>query len=134
MAYQSTESGEWAVYVRPFRRTEADGNRTPEGRWRISTEGGVWPSWRADGKELFYLGPEDSIMAVAVKTGGSNAQSTFEADVPKPLFKVPAYGVVPFTVTADGKRFLVNTQVGEEKSPSVTVVLNWPTLLNRSAK
>jgi eukaryotic-like serine/threonine-protein kinase len=134
MAYQSTESGEWAVYVRPFGSSEADGNRTSEGRWRISTGAGFWPNWRADGKELFFLAPDDSIMAVAVKPGGSKAQPAFEAYVPKPLFKVRVYGMVPFAVTADGQRFLVNTQIGEEKSPSVTVLLNWPTLLNHSAR
>jgi hypothetical protein len=45
------------------------------------------------------------------------------------LFNVRAYGLSPFTVTADGQRFLVNTQVEEEKSQPVTVVLNWTALL-----
>ena len=64
-------------------------------------------------------------MSVEVKSGTSKGQPTFEASVPKRLFNVQAYGVGAFTVTADGQRFLVNTQVSEAKSPSITVVLNW---------
>ena len=134
MAYQSTESGDWAVYVRPFDGTSTSGNATFEGRWRISTGAGVWPLWRGDGKELFYFGPDDSVMAVDVRTGISKGQPTFEASIPKQLFKVQAYGVVPFTVTSDGRRFLINTRVEEVRSPSITVVLNWPALLKHSAK
>jgi len=134
MAYQSTESGEWAVYIRPFGEFPANRSVAPEGRWRISTGAGVWPIWRGDGKELFYLGPDDSLMAVDVRTGVSKGQPALEAGVPKQLFKVQAYGVVPFTVTSDGRRFLINTRVEEVRSPSITVLLNWSVLLKRSSK
>ena len=125
LAYQSTESGRWEVYVRPFGRPAGNGNQASAGKWSISTEGGVFTCWRGDGKELFYLVPDDKIMAVEVKSGTSKGRPTFDPGVPKLLFNVRSYGFSPFTVTADGQRFLVNTQVSEEKSPSVTVILNW---------
>ncbi|PYT19609.1 MAG: hypothetical protein DMG57_44750 [Acidobacteria bacterium] len=124
MAYQSSESGRWEVYVRPFGGVSAAGNKTPSGKWPISTGGGVFTRWRGDGKELFYL-TDERIMAVEVRSGTSNGRPTFDAGIPKPLFNVKSYGNFPFTVTADGQRFLVNTQVSEEKSPSITVILNW---------
>jgi Tol biopolymer transport system component len=134
VAYQSTESGEWAVYVRPFDGSRANGNATSAGRWRISIEDGAWPVWRGDGKEIFYLHRDDRIMAVEVKTGRSRDQLAFETGIPRKLFDVRAYGLLSFTVTPDGQRFLVNTKIGEEKSPSVSVILNWPALLKRSGK
>ena len=50
VAYQSNESGQDEIYVRPF--PDAD-----RGRWQISTGGGTRPLWARSGKELFYLGP-----------------------------------------------------------------------------
>ena len=64
-------------------------------------------------------------MAVEVKTGVLKGKRAFEASVPKPLFDTNVYGLSPYTVTADGQRFLINTQISEEKSQYVTVVLNW---------
>jgi hypothetical protein len=73
-------------------------------------------------------------MAVHVKTGMSKGQPTFEASTPKKLFEVRAYGHLSLTVTPDGQRFLVNTMSGEEKSRSVSVILNWPALLKPHSK
>ena len=125
MAYQSDESGQWEVYVRPFSGIAGDGNQAPGGKWPISTHGGTWVHWRGDGKELFYLDPKGRMMAVEVKTGVLKGKRAFEASVPKPLFDTNVYGLSPYTVTADGQRFLINTQISEEKSQYVTVVLNW---------
>jgi eukaryotic-like serine/threonine-protein kinase len=125
MAYQSDDSGEWEIYVSPFSGIAGDGNHASADKWPISTQGGAFARWRGDGKELFYLDAKDRMMAVEVKTGFSNGKPTFEASAPKPLFETNAYGLGPYTVSADGQRFLVNTQVSEEKSPSITVVLNW---------
>lgn len=134
IAYQSNESGRWAIYVRPFSAYAGHGDQSAAGRWPISSGDGIFPRWRGDGKELFYLGSDDRIMAAEVRMGQSNGQSTFESGIPKQLFKVPAVGHVPFTVTPDGGQFLVNTAIGEEASPSISIILNWPVLLRRSAK
>ncbi len=46
LAYASNESGRYEVYVTPF--------PTSGERWKVSTNGGERPTWRRDGRELFY--------------------------------------------------------------------------------
>ena len=48
LAYDSDESGESEVYVRPF-------PNVGEGRWQVSTNGGRNPVWGPNGQEIFYL-------------------------------------------------------------------------------
>ena len=97
------------------------------GKWQVSTGGGDQPSWRRDGKELFYVATDGKLMAVEVKTG-----EAFEASVPTPLFQT---GVSPqpliggdrnqYRPTADGQRFLVNALPPEAPYSPITVIFNW---------
>ena len=50
LAYESNDSGQVQISVRPF----PDVNR---GRWQVSTGGGTQPLWARNGQELFYLAP-----------------------------------------------------------------------------
>ncbi len=124
VAYASNESGRWEVFVAPF--------PAPGGNWKVSSTGGSEPRWRRDGKELFYRDPDGKVMAVDVKTG-----STFEASVARSLFQVrrrehvATADLFSYDVSADGQRFLVNTDVGEVTSPPLTVVLNWTAELKK---
>jgi eukaryotic-like serine/threonine-protein kinase len=120
IAYASNESGRFEVYVQPF--------PGPGGKWQISTAGGVAPAWRRDGKELFYMAPDHKLMAVAVKIG-----ATFETEAPHPLFETHIRNGPDrhYDVSADGRRFLVNTPLGEETSPPITLVQNWTALLRK---
>ena len=70
MAYQSNESGQYEVYVRPF--PDVNGSR-----WQVSSGGGDWPLWSPDGRELFYLGSE-GMMAVPVETEPTFTQGTVD--------------------------------------------------------
>jgi len=73
VAYRSQESGRREIDVR---RVSLEGT-SDAGKWQVSTEGGVEPRWRGNGKELYYMtGP--ALMAVAVKTAGAS----FEAGTP----------------------------------------------------
>ncbi len=118
VAYSSNESGKREVVVTPF--------PGPGGKWQVSTAGGSEPRWRRDGRELFYLAPDGKLMAVEVQQG-----PTFEAGVAKPLFQtrarehVSSNDTFSYDVSADGQRFLVNTDVGEAISSPLTVVFNW---------
>jgi Tol biopolymer transport system component len=121
VAYGSDESGRYEVYVRtlPWAVTQ--------GKWRISTGGGMEPRWRRDGRELYYVTPQRELMAVAVK-----ALEPFEASAPQRLFAscgfsfVFAPGALPFyDVSADGRRFLINCLTAETASSPVAVVVNW---------
>jgi serine/threonine protein kinase/Tol biopolymer transport system component len=108
------------VYVQSF--------PVPSSKVRVSSNGGVQPRWRRDGKELFYIAADGKLMAVDVKT-----LPTFQADSPRSLFDPLVFGggnstqVVGYDVTPDGRRFLVNSvpQSGSSAPEPITVVLNW---------
>ena len=121
VAFASTDSGRMEVYLQNF--------PTPSGRWQVSTDGGLQPKWRPDGKELYYLGLDSRLMAVPVTLG-----ALAEVGKPVQLFPTrvePATGLVwhQYDVTRDGQRFLINTP--EIIRSAVTVVLNWPALLKQ---
>ncbi|HEX2461411.1 MAG TPA: hypothetical protein VHJ58_14805 [Vicinamibacterales bacterium] len=80
VAYQSNESGAFEIYVQPFPAANA--------KWQISTNGGVMPRWRPDGKELFFIAPDTKLMAAAVTA----SNTTFEATSPVPLFPTRIVG------------------------------------------
>ena len=102
VAYQSNESGRNEIYVRPFvpplvpnsaagpalrlrseQVAEATGARS-----QVSSAGGVFPAWRPDGKELYYLDPAGAMMAAPITVTGA----TLEAGTPVVLFPTRVYG------------------------------------------
>jgi Tol biopolymer transport system component len=117
MAYRSQESGRSEVYVRGV---SLDGT-SDAGKWQVSTEGGLEPRWRGDGRELFYMsGP--TLMAVEVKS----AAQSFEAGTPTPLFeaRLPfAGGRNRYVVTRDGQRFLFAVLTEQSHQP-IRVTVN----------
>jgi len=121
LAYHSNESGRMEIYVQPF--------PGPGAKWRVSRDGGQYPRWRGDGKELFFVAGDRALMAVDVVGG-----STFAAGDPKPLFLVhPRARTLdsPYDVTADGRRFLVSVTSGEEAASPITLVVDWLAGLKR---
>jgi hypothetical protein len=109
------------VYVQPFPGTAGE-------KWQISNQGEE-PKWRQDGNELFYLGADQRLMAVRIRTS-----PRFEADRPVPLFEAPAMigntlGLgTRYDVAPDGQRFLFNAPVGDPSKP-ITVVVKWAATL-----
>ncbi len=122
LAYASDESGRYEVYVQAF--------PDAKDRWTISIEGGSQPRWTPNGRELLYLQGDGTLMSVPIETAPS-----FVKGVAVPLFKTGLTGVdgyrLEFVPSADGKRILVSTPINEGDRPAITVVLNWPALLNR---
>ncbi|MGH9580686.1 MAG: hypothetical protein ACRD2R_06820, partial [Terriglobales bacterium] len=81
------------------------------------------PRWRRDGREIFYLSPDNKLVAVEVSSRGD----TFEVGAAKALFETrPMRGGTAYDVTSDGQRFLVNTHVEAQASAPLTLVINWP--------
>jgi serine/threonine protein kinase len=122
-AYGSDETGRFEIYVQPFPPTGA--------KWPISLNGGAYPRWRSDGRELFYLSADGQLMAVTTSANGSE----FSAGAPNALFDAPAIivantgggfgnGYQGYAPIADASRFLV-AQVPENRpAGSLTVVVN----------
>ena len=113
VAFNTNESGVWEVYVAAF--------PTFTLKRQVSNGGGVQPQWRADGRELFYLAPDGSVMSVPVETG-----TEFTAKSPVRLFTASmaaVSGVPQYGVAADGQRFLTLERVGGQTS--FTFLLNW---------
>ncbi len=110
IAYVSDESGRDEVYVQSFPQ--------PVDRWQVSTGGGGSPRWRRDGKELFYLSPENQLMSVEVRM-----QPRFAAATPRPIFRLGRSS--SYDVTADGQRFLFIIPERETSAPPISLVFNW---------
>ena len=118
IAYNSDESGRWEVYVATFPGFTQ--------KRQVSLAGGMQPRWRRDGKELFYLAADGTMMAADI-TGDAPPMS----GMPRPLFQTrlsPSPNVPQYDVTADGSRFLVIEPAGTGGEP-ITFVLNWPAAL-----
>jgi Tol biopolymer transport system component len=117
IAYQSNDQGSINVYVQSFPASSD--------RWQISTNFGIVPHWRGDGKELFYLSG-GKLMAAEIKPGRS-----FEAGVPKALFDLAPVRARAdldgggFAVTGDGQRFIFVGRGSGTSNSQYTVVVNW---------
>jgi Tol biopolymer transport system component len=119
LAYVSDESGTWEVYVTAF--------PSGEGKWQVSTEGGSQPRWSPDGKELFYLAEDGTLMSAAIRSTGA-----FAASPPRPLFRTRALRTVaPFRIgyaVGPNGDFLITSVVSEAVEP-ITIVHNWTAAL-----
>ena len=120
IAYASDESGRSEVYVSTFPRSGS--------KRQVSASGGRQPVWRRDGRELFYLGADNRLMAVPTRLSGG-----LEAGAPKGLFDsrlAPSSSDIPlFDVSADGTRFLLSRRDEEGRSPPMHVIVNWSAAL-----
>jgi Tol biopolymer transport system component len=121
VAYTLDLSGQPEVYVVPF----------PEGAPRIpvSRDGGRVPHWRRDGRELFYLSTDGTMMSVAVTLA-----PTLHVSAPQALFRggVLTTGPAPaYSVTSDGQRFLMINPLGDPQGDTFTLIAHWSTTLKR---
>jgi len=119
LAYVSNESGRYEVYVRSF--PDAGNLR------QVSSKGGLQPQWRADARELFYLAPDRTLMAVDFGARGA----AFDPGPPRALFATHAIWleVQPtsrtYAADRDGQRFLLANATRQAQSEPIRVVLNW---------
>jgi eukaryotic-like serine/threonine-protein kinase len=130
-------NGSWLAYDSregagtPDGRSEVYVTKFPSGRgkWPVSRQGGIMPTWRRDGREIFYLSPDHhTLFAAEVIANGDD----FQVTKVQSLFTTQAVAGVgyPYDVSADGNRFLFVTGVEETSSP-LTLVVNWTAHLAR---
>jgi hypothetical protein len=100
---------------------------TPGRRWRVSFEGGAQPRWRGDGNELFFLAPDNQLMAAPLRLSAEDDVADIGA--PVALFAARLSGINHgptiwnYIASSNGQRFLMNSPA-EVTSP-ITLVLNW---------
>jgi serine/threonine protein kinase len=114
LAYSSTESGREEVYVTHF--------PSGQGRWQVSQNGGTFPAWRGDSKEIWYVGMEGSMHAATV----NNKSAEFELDPVKNLFQIGYMTPLgnPYEIAPDGQRVIFSTFPESAPTPLV-LVTNW---------
>ena len=151
IAYTSTESGRPEIYVQQF----------PDGptKRQVSIDGGQYPRWRDDGRELYFQVPgTPSILAATIDIEGESAQP----GVPREAFQLggaPSINVDHpqyhrFAIGAGGERLLVSRPAGAGGGASGgldaqiaafadtggtpsgagsanIVILNWPQMIER---
>jgi serine/threonine-protein kinase len=121
LAYSSNESGRDEVYVVPFPQVDR--------KVAVSSAGGSGPAWSPDGRQLYYLGGDRTLMVAALQAGKdgwavSKTESLFKIENPNPI----AYGVL-FDVSHDGKQFLVFRDAEDQPTSNITLITNWTAAL-----
>ena len=118
VAYVSNESGGDDIYVARF--------DNPKEKWRVSQSGGTQPSWRRNGKELFYFSLDGQLMAVPVST-----EDSFESRSAVPLFKLASVENIRYDISEDGQSFLIAVNDRSALQTAFTVIMNWTSDLKR---
>jgi Tol biopolymer transport system component len=117
IVYTSNETGRSQIYVQTFPPSG--------GKWQVSVDGGTEAFWRSDGKEIVFSSVA-GIMAVDV-----NTSSTFEAGIPREVFRISRLNQSRFTMSGDAQRFLFAQPPDSGDRPTITVVQNWTADIQR---
>jgi serine/threonine-protein kinase len=126
LAFASSRSGRWEVYVQPF--------PGPGGVMQISSGGGAEPVWSPDGRALYYRDPDgDEVFEVPVAARAiETAEPGLDLGRPRFLLEGPFWACSKwgrsYDVMPDGKQFVVVTSdwPGAERH-RFNVVVNWST-------
>ncbi len=115
VVYQSDDSGRDEIYVRPYAGSS--------GRHQVSTQGGSWPRWSRDGKEIFFAS-QGSLWSAAVRTS-----PTFDAGPPRKLFDLSdelLTNLEFYDISPDGQHFVMIQKDPFELRPlDLVVVPGW---------
>ena len=90
----------------------------------ISSGGGNTPRWSPDGKELFYLTNDGTLMSASILAGKNGLQ----VGNTQALFKTSG---MLYDVAPDGKRFLVYKEAEDQPTSSITLISNWSKALQK---
>jgi eukaryotic-like serine/threonine-protein kinase len=140
------------IYVRPF--------PSGTGQYQVSDNGGDWPRWRRDGKELFFkaigIPGSPGVNAGAVAFGSPLFSATvtvsggvLEPGKPQQALIFPTINIAhsggdyfSYAVSPDGQRFLIpqfvpsasggaTGQLGADVLSGLTVAMNWTSAIAR---
>ncbi len=120
LLYESNESGRREIYLSDFPKLSS--------RRQISVAGGTEPRWGRDGKEVFYVTPDRSLVSIPIRQPSEPAFAN-----PKVLFRLPGHvgagGGFSYDVSRDGARFLVLSTKAPPNARDLAIVFNWPQLM-----
>jgi serine/threonine-protein kinase len=127
ISYESRESGQWEVYVRPY--PKADG-----GRWKVSRNGGRQAVWSRDARELFYRDYGGALIAVPVSPGPQFLPGEQVTILPAQTIYAGSGAAITsrtYDASPDGSRFLMIRIGNDNRQSSLIVVQNWFTELQQ---
>jgi Tol biopolymer transport system component/predicted Ser/Thr protein kinase len=123
LAYTSIGGTRPEVFVKPYPGATAG--------QQISLDGGEMPRWRDDGRELYYVAPDGTLMALSLQVASGSSGQTLRPGPPTALFsglRVSAPNSTPqfasYAPVDGGERFLVMRSFAEPKNP-ITVIVDW---------
>jgi hypothetical protein len=130
LAYEAESTavpGRLDIHVRPF----PDVNR---GLWQVTSEGGTFPLWSRDGRELYHLTLDNAVVAVPVE----GSATTWRAGIPTTLFGREYFvrdGSLgrQYDVAPDGRFLMLKREAGTEP-PHFVIVQNWVTELAQQVR
>lgn len=121
IAYESLQSGQVEVYVRPYPRTDG-------GPWKVSRNGGRQPAWSRDASELFYRDYGGALIAVPAPPGPPFLAAEQVTILPAQSIYAGSGAAITsrtYDVSPDGSRFLMIRMGNENRQSSLIVVQNW---------
>ncbi len=127
IAYDFDDSGRREIYVQGF----TPGKPASSARWQVSINGGRFPRWRGDGRELYFLALDGAMMAVPVDGSGPS----FRSSAPVELFRtvMPPLRTAEFNydVTPDGQQFVIIEPASDRRTLPLTLLTDWRAALTR---
>jgi Tol biopolymer transport system component len=121
IAYSSDALGRSEVFIRPFPASAGDHHI------KVSDGGGWQPRWRGNGRELFFVGLDGTMMSVEIDLSKA---ATSPSQSPQPLFPTSMTWDLSLTrhqydVSRDGRRFLLRVPVEKVAPLPITVMTDW---------
>ena len=117
LAYTTTTRFGPEVFVQPF---PGSGPRV-----QISNAGGTQSRWRADGKEMYYIGAQKRLMAVSVQVAANALQAGRPVELFQTRMSSARYAMFQYDVSHDGKRFVVNSLPREDAAAPMILLTDW---------
>jgi Tol biopolymer transport system component len=115
LLFTSDETGRPEVYVTPF--------PGPGRSWPVSTAGGRFGAWRADGREIVYIALDGRILAVPAMPDGDS----FRLGAAAELFRTtpPTRDYQDWGMSPDAERFAIVRSGVAEAENRLRLIVNW---------
>ena len=122
VAYESDETGQSEIYVTSFPE--------PKGKWQVSSDGGFEPHWSHDGKNILYRKGNELFEALTSEKGGEIEVGASRSYLKTSHVFTGLRSGASWDVAPEGG-VLMNANVSERDSQSLTVLVNWQAALRK---